>query len=1043
MDVLTLSGTWLLLVGGPSPFVPQNALPELSWSSSIELPGTLETREKAPLNPVVTPQHLGRVRKYDGPAWYSREVVVPESAAGKWGEISLERTKFAQAWWDGVPLGTSERYFSNAEFPVPDPLRPGTHRLTVLVDNSEALRPVRSEAHQFSDNTQTNWNGLLGQLELRLFNPVDMREPAVYPNSGDNAFEVRIPIHNRTAAPASVTLSVSAQSFNHAGSPHRPTPQSITVSAEPGLHFVNLHLPLGPNVRHWDEFNPALYRLHLTLASEASRSEHFVETGFRTFSANGPHFTINGRSTFLRGKHDGCVFPLTGHPPMEVEGWVKYLETCRHWGINHVRCHTWVPPKAAFAAADRLGIYLQPELPFWGFVNPQVQAWMRTASREVLTAYANHPSFVMMTLGNEIDGDRSLLNAVISELRQLDTTRLFADGSNNVLWKPELQPSNQFISSAKLVRPDSGALLPIRGSFCFADDRDRSFGLVQWHGDNTRYDFESAVRNLPYPVISHETGQYSTFPNFSEIAKYTGVTRATNLAYFKKRVDDAGLGQLAQAFHSASGILSANLYREEIEAALRTPSFGGYQLLDLQDFPGQGTALVGILDAFMDPKGVITAEEWRTFCSPIVPLARFDKFVWSSGETFRADLEISHFGATDLTEVRCEWELRNKAGSRIAADTLLCGRVATGGLRSLGTIEVRLPEVVTPQDLNLSVSLRKGALIARQLWNLWLYPHSGDVSIPSGMKLCRTLDTETLSTLAAGGRVLLMPARGNWGETLAGAYATDFWNWRMFNNPPGTMGLLIDPTHPALAEFPSSFHSDRRWSAIATAATPLLLGENDSAFTVPVRVIDNFERNESLGLLFETRVGEGRLLVSTVDLLSLPSHPEASALLRSLLRYGASDSFSPLHSINPVALTELFAPSLSLGAAVEVSSAHAVAWEPLSSPAGLCDGDLNSKWLAKEGDLAPWAKLSLPRAARVDQLTVVWENDQGCGYLVETSLNGSDWETAAEVKKSEFKTARQRLRFPSREAKHFQIRILELSDSKRAAIREVRVPKPI
>ncbi|WP_404425333.1 discoidin domain-containing protein [Nibricoccus sp. IMCC34717] len=1043
MDIVTLSGTWLLLVGGPAPALPQADLPAVVCTSSIDLPGTLETRERSPLNPVDTPQHLGRVRKYDGPAWYSREVVIPDSAAGKWGELFLERTKFAQAWWDDKPLGTSERYLSPAEFPLPDPLRPGTHRLTVLVDNSESLRPVRSEAHQFSDNTQTNWNGLLGRLELRISEAVAMREASVYPLSGDTAFSVRIPVSNRTGAPAQVRLAVAAESFNHPGEAHRPAAVTVESTVEPGTHVLTAKLPLGPGVRPWDEFSPALYRVRIALDAPGGKSEQAVDTGFRTFSSNGSHFTINGRPTFLRGKHDGCVFPLTGHPPMDVEGWIKYLQTCREWGINHVRCHTWVPPKAAFEAADRLGIYLQPELPFWGYVNPQVQAWMREASREILATYASHPSFVMMTLGNEIDGDRSLLNAVVSELRQLDATRLFADGSNNVLWKPEVQPSNQFMASAKIVRPDTGALLPIRGSFCYADDRDRTFGLVQWQGDNTRYDFEQAVQNLPYPVVSHEIGQYSIFPDFAEIAKYTGVTRANNLAFFKRRVEASGLGGLAQAFHNASGVLAADLYREEIEAALRTPSFGGFQLLDLQDFPGQGTALVGVLDAFMDPKGVITSEQWRSFCAPTVPLARFDKFIWVSNETFRADLELSHFGANDLAQVRCDWELRDKTGARIAVDTLQLGNIATGGLRSLGHMEVLLPVVTSPRELELSVSIRSGAFATRQQWNLWLYPNSGDTQIPVGVTLSRSLDAKTLATLTDGGRVLLMPERGNWGETLGGAYATDFWNWRMFNNPPGTMGLLIDSAHPALAGFPSATHSDRRWSAIATAATPLLLGADDANFTVPVRVIDNFERNEPLGLLFETRVGQGRLLVSAVDLLGMNSRPEAAALLRSLLNYCASDLFSPTRSLDPTALKKRFAPSLTRNCPVEVSSAHAVAWEPLSTPAGLCDGDLNSKWLAKEGDATPWAKVTLAEAATLSHVTLVWEGDQGCSYVVETSRDGSTWETAAEVTKAQFAKARHELEFAPREARHVRVRVVELSDSKRTALRELRVPAPI
>jgi hypothetical protein len=59
----------------------------------------------------------------------------------------------------------------------------------------------------------------------------------------------------------------------------------------------------------------------------------------------------------------------------------------------------------------------------------------------------------------------------------------------------------------------------------------------------------------------------------------------------------------ADDFFYTSGKLSVQCYKEELEAAARTKRLAGYQILDIQDFSGQGTALVGILDAFMDNKG--------------------------------------------------------------------------------------------------------------------------------------------------------------------------------------------------------------------------------------------------------------------------------------------------------------------------------------------------------------------------------------------------------------------------------------------------------
>ena len=108
----------------------------------------------------------------------------------------------------------------------------------------------------------------------------------------------------------------------------------------------------------------------------------------------------------------------------------------------------------------------------------------------------------------------------------------------------------------------------------------------------------------------------------------------------------------AHDFFKASGALAVVCYREDIEAALRTPEFGGFQLLDIQDFPGQGTALVGILNVFMENKGMIEPEQWRGFCSETVPLFRMEKYVWTNDETLTGKVQIAHYGRCRPCECR-------------------------------------------------------------------------------------------------------------------------------------------------------------------------------------------------------------------------------------------------------------------------------------------------------------------------------------------------------------------------------------------------------
>ena len=101
------------------------------------------------------------------------------------------------------------------------------------------------------------------------------------------------------------------------------------------------------------------------------------------------------------------------------------------------------------------------------------------------------------------------------------------------------------------------------------------------------------------PVVSHEIGQYEVYPNFHEIEKYTGVLKARNFEVFRDRLKETGMLDWADDFFYTSGKLSVQCYKEELEAAARTKRLAGYQILDIQDFSGQGTALVGILDALI------------------------------------------------------------------------------------------------------------------------------------------------------------------------------------------------------------------------------------------------------------------------------------------------------------------------------------------------------------------------------------------------------------------------------------------------------------
>ncbi|ACB75035.1 coagulation factor 5/8 type domain protein [Opitutus terrae PB90-1] len=1044
---MNLAGEWRFALAAPDPSFPQQPLPQVAFADAIALPGTTETNNKGPENSARELGGLTRVRRFEGAAWYEREIEVPASWSGRQIELLLERTKYTQLWLDGEAVGEQRLFTAPQVYDLTHRLQPGRHRLTLMVDNRVERIPFTPNVHQFnSDNTQTNWNGVLGRIELIARPAVWLADVQVWPELASRSLRVRFTTQALAGVVAERSrVMVRATSFNHDGAPHQPAPVELEWS-DAATRDHELTLPLGPAAKLWDEFEPALYRMTVTLKTAAGRDEREIETGLREFKGAGAHFTINGRPTFLRGRHEGGTFPLTGHPPMDVEGWIRYLRICRDYGLNHIRCHTWTPPEAAFAAADRLGIYLQAELPFWGTFDERVRDFLQPEADATLRAYGNHPSFVMLTLANEAGGDRGLMNAMVAQLRAQDSRRLYSDGCNNVLWDPRHQPTNEFWVTAKTRTPASGERqLPARGSFYFGDGYD---GVVQWGEAQTRQDLSEAVTGLPVPVVGHEIGQYTVYPDFREIAKYTGVTQARNLEHFRDVLARRGRLEQANDFFRASGALTAELYREEIELALRTADFGGLQLLDLQDYPGQGTALVGMLDAFMDSKGLVTPERWREFCGPVVPLARFDRYAWTTNESYAADIQLAHYGRDDLRGVVTTWRLVDEAGKERARGEWRADVVTQGGLRSLGRVAVALKDCATPRRYDFVVEVTANPTLPSgerlrfaNRWPLWVYPPQTELAPAAHVHVVRAFDAKAKRLLASGERVVLMPDAANRGYTLRGAYATDFWCWPMFNGTPGTMGLLINAAHPALAQFPTATHSERQWSRIAHGSAAVVLASVPEHFRPIVQVIDNLERNELLGLVFEARVETGSLLVVASDLLALSAAPEARQLWSSLLAYAGSPAFAPQQALSVAELDLCLRPSLALGRQATASSSFTPPWGFVPKPESAIDGDINTRWQAEPTDARPVLTIDLGRTCVLDTVELLWQHDEpGYRYLVEASSDGAHWQGLSDQRENAFAGGRHTLPVaPAAGARQVRVTITGWPAGRAAALRDVRV----
>ncbi|NLS91256.1 MAG: glycoside hydrolase [Planctomycetaceae bacterium] len=829
---------------------------------------------------------------YAGAAWYQRPIDVPNEWAGKRLVLSFERAHWeTTVWIDDREVGSCNALAVPHVYELTEGLTSGRHRLTVRVDNRMIVN-VGPNSHSVSDHTQSNWNGLTGKLELAATDPVWIEDVQVYPNVQDKTAGVVVEIGNVTGRSVDGTIEISA-----ACEEQQVKPIAIEFTADGKTTAETAELAMGDDVRLWDEFRPALYRLSTRLVAAGFRDERIVTFGMRNIATKGTRFVLNGRRIALRGTLDCCIYPLTGYPPTDVAAWKRIIRICKAHGLNHIRFHSWCPPEAAFEAADELGFYYQVECSSWANQGASVgngdplDAWLYAEADRILKFYGNHPSLLLMTYGNEPSGpDRGgkYLGPWVTHYRNKDPRRLYTSAAG---WP--MIPENQYHNVPGPRIQQWGQGLESRINACPPE---------------TVTDYADFTSQYTVPVVSHEIGQWCVYPNFEEIGKYTGVLKPKNFEIFRDFLNQNHMGDQAHDFLMASGKLQTLCYKEEIESALRTPGFGGFQLLDLHDFPGQGTALVGVLDPFWDSKPYVSPDEFCRFCGPTVPLARLPKRVFTTNDTLNAHLDVYHYGPDDLDHATVTWQLVRTGGVAVAGGRLTAKTIPTGGLSPVGSVKADLHTLKNPERLRLVVGI-EGTDIEND-WDVWVYPAQVASREPDNVIIARDLDERTLSVLKSGGRVLLMlPPASVRAESVLG-FSSVFWNtaWTR-NQPPHTLGILCDPAHPALDGFPTEYHTNWQWWELIHGAAAMTLDGLPPGLRPIVQPIDTWFEARRLGLLFEARVGGGRLMVCSMDLQNdLESRPVARQLRQSLLGYMGSKAFEPAVDVEVETIRALSRP---------------------------------------------------------------------------------------------------------------------------------------
>jgi hypothetical protein len=887
---LSLHGTWRVSL--------QN---EGSKKYVVKLPGTLDD---AGIGDKVIPgsginfstmAHLTRKVQYVGKAFYTNTFTVPVGWKEK--EIIL---KLGRVIWkssvtiDGKTIEKNGESLTTAhEFDVTNYIVAGKKQtITICIDNSNIFPGINVYAtqypskesseitHSYTNHTQIKWNGVLGEITLIAKPKLSATQINIVSDLQNKNVNISYTLNNNDAKRVQVQSYVLDAQTGKKWS--KVINQSLTDKS------FAADISFDKNVVYWSAFSPKMYKLMTIIKSEYGIDTTITSFGLREFKAQNENLYLNDNRIFIRGNLECIIFPLTGYPPMTVKEWETLYTTAKSYGLNTFRFHSWCPPEVAFAAADKVGFYLQVELPNWNLKTGEDTAsfsFLRREAHRILNTYGNHPSFLFFSMGNELEGDFGKLNDLVAELKAVDKRHLYS--TTTFTFQKEItgnpQPQDDYYVTQWTKKGW------VRGQGVF-NDLSPDFSK----------DFVKALGDIKVPIITHEIGQYSVYPDMSEIKEYTGNLVPVNFLAVKDDLTKKGLFNLAPAYVNASGKFATLLYKEEIERALKTNGLDGFQLLQMQDFPGQGTALVGLLNAFWKTKGFVTPKEFRKYCSEVTPLIRFPKPVYTNNETFEAEVELANF-YKPLNNAELIWNVKEENGSILKSGTFGKKDYAVDNGLQVGKISFALNAISSAKKLIVEVIV-KGTTYSND-WNIWVYPASikeevGNVLVTGSLQ-------EALTALDNGRKVLLCPTP----DTLKGPkgkFVPVFWSPVHFPKDPGTMGLLIKSKHKALADFPTDNFSNWQWWDLTTKGKALNVQALPDEANI-VRQIDNFVTNNNLSSLFEVKVSKGQLIFCSMNIITdLEKRPQAKQLKYSLLKYMNGNSFNPSHQFQVNDLSNLF-----------------------------------------------------------------------------------------------------------------------------------------
>lgn len=783
--------------------------------------------------------------EYIAPLWLQRDITAPKDTDGKSIRLFLERVNIAsELWIDNTKIDRRIIELSAPHiYNLTGKLSPGKHMLTLKIDNRNLLN-LDTMASGYSIDTQGYWNGIIGKIELQYEDIFHIENIQVYPD--DKGIDIKVTHTNDVYSPLV----------------HKDSALEVYVTAPDGTKSEVKHIDIKlynskqvdyirydmESIHYWDEFDPAMYTLTVKYIFDNVKDEKSVRFGMRTVKSENKRLFLNNRQLSLRGTIDCAIYPLTGYPPMDTAVWLKNFKTIKSYGLNHVRFHAWCPPECAFDAADEIGMYLSVEMPLW--LNKDVCAletgddpihrqYFMSEAIAISKAYGNHPSFIMFSNGNENMGDFDLLNDITTCIKAYDNRRLYTLTTN---FDHPVLPCEDYLCAYEAYTN------PVRIQ-----------RIQEKAAKDTALDYTNAVSETPVPIISFEVGQYCVYPDVDLIESYTGNMMPVNLDAIKKFMIEKGVYDRLRDYIKASGDLAVKLYKEDIEAALRTKDFGGFELLSLCDYTGQSTATIGILDVFFNSKGLIAPEKFREFCSSVVPLFK-SKRIFTSDESIEAELCLYNFGNCKITAPKYSVRILN--GNDVFYETET----------TAAKISVPLSSITKSTQLDVEVEV----MGYKNTWRIFVFAPFKE---PNEVRFINNTN-DLAQIIREGGKAVV--TKECFKEPIQGSFIPVFWSPVHFPSKK-PCGAIIDTTHKIFDNFPTKCYPDYQWMRLLENSVGTDMSTFGADAKMIIETVPNFFDNTKSSPLFEINIGKAELLFCGFDLDG--DYPEAMQLRYAVTEY--------------------------------------------------------------------------------------------------------------------------------------------------------------